>query len=432
VNSADATVNSALRAGTAVGLALVVGHVSSHPEMTGFFSLGALTSIYLRWAPYRRRATLLALTGAIIIFAVLVGSFVAYLGWSEYLRLAVVAGIATTASLVMLAAHIGPPGPMMAIFAAGAAIVGSPTLSDVGLRTAAAVTGAAIAWVICMSGYLVRPSSPAAVAVQRALRGGAIDPAHLAQAREVLADDLSHKRTAAAARKFALFLNEQEAAHCGLEGAEPPSTSSGSSPETTALTLAEDLRVPPRKSLWQIARDELTSGELTVPVLRIFLGTLIAALCAQALGWGHASWAAIGAAATLQGRHIHTTTPRALQRAAGTALGALLAWPLLEAHLSFWGILAVVVTLQVVTEIIVLRNYAAAMLTITPMALMMTSIGDTSGGQLALDRALTTVLGAVIAVAMTIVIHDTWRLRFPSHLDVLHHLGDEGGNRRTL
>jgi len=64
--------------------------------------------------------------------------------------------------------------------------------------------------------------------------------------------------------------------------------------------------------------------------------------------------------------------------------------------------------MQVVTELLVLRNYAVAMLVITPMALMMTSLGAPADGSLALDRALTTVLGAAVGVLMTVVVHDRW------------------------
>lgn len=387
VHPADATVAAALRAGLAVGIALVLGHLSPHPEMVGFAALGVLTAIYSRYEPYRRRASRLALAGAMITTAILLGSLAAYLDWPQYLRLLLVAGVAGTASLISLTTRIGAPGPIMVIFAAGAAVAGAPTLDEVGLRTVFALGGAGIAWLVCMSGYLVRPSAPAVLAVRRALTGH--DAARIGLARDVLADDASHRRTAPMARELAVVLAEHD------DG---------------------DAALPPRRTLADTVREEWASGEFVVPVLRITVGALAAAFLAQALGWGHPSWAAIGAATTLQGRHIHTTTPRALQRAIGTAVGALLAWPLLEAGLSFWWVAGVVVVLQIVTEVIVMRQYALAMLTITPMALLMTSFGDPSGGQLAIDRALTTALGALVGVVMTVLVHDTWTLRRPRRL----------------
>lgn len=390
---ADATVAAALRAGLAVALALVLGHLSPHPEMVGFAALGVLAAIYSRYEPYRRRASRLAIAGAMITAAILLGSLSAHLDWPMYARLVLVALAAGAASLIALATRIGAPGPIMVIFAAGAAVAGSPSLSEVGLRTAFALGGAAIAWLVCMAGYLVRPSAPAVLAVRRALAPASYDAARVALARDVLADDVSHRRTAPLARELALVLAEHERTHSALPDVEA------------------SISLPPRRTLLATVREEWATGELVVPVLRITVASLAAATLAQALGWGHPAWAAIGAASTLQGRHVHTTTPRALQRAVGTAVGALLAWPLLEAGLSFWWVAGVVVALQVITEIIVMRQYALAMLTITPMALLMTSFGDPSGGQLALDRALTTALGALVGVIMTILVHDTWTLR---------------------
>ena len=390
VHSADATVAAAVRAGLAVGLALALGHLSPHPEMVGFAALGVLTAIYSRYEPYRRRASRLALAGAMITGAIFLGSLSAHLDWPPYVRLLLVALVAGAASLLALASRIGAPGPIMVIFAAGAAVAGAPTLGEVGLRTAFAAGGAGIAWLVCMSGYLLRPSAPAVLAVRRALAPADYDAARVSLARDVLADDASHRRTAPMAHELALVLAEH-AENAGDTG--------------------EAADLPPRRTLADTVREEWSSGELVVPVVRITIASLAAAFLAQALGWGHPSWAAIGAASTLQGRHIHTTTPRALQRALGTAVGALLAWPLLEAGLSFWWVAGVVVALQFVTELIVVRQYALAMLTITPMALLMTSFGDPSGGQLALDRALTTALGALVGVIMTILVHDTWTIR---------------------
>ena len=47
------------------------------------------------------------------------------------------------------------------------------------------------------------------------------------------------------------------------------------------------------------------------------------------------------------------------------------------------------------------RQYGLAMLTITPMALLMTTLGAGAGsGDLAVDRAWDTVLGALVAVVV--------------------------------
>ncbi|TGJ97523.1 FUSC family protein [Oerskovia turbata] len=79
-------------------------------------------------------------------------------------------------------------------------------------------------------------------------------------------------------------------------------------------------------------------------------------------------------------------------------------WPLLDLRLGFWATAAFVVVLQVVTELVVGRHYGLAMLTITPMALLMTSLGG-SNDVIALDRALDTAVGAVVGVLAVVLVH---------------------------
>lgn len=157
----------------------------------------------------------------------------------------------------------------------------------------------------------------------------------------------------------------------------------------------------------------------TTPRLRAFLrrdpavlGSALLVLCASVAagavaslaGWGHPAWAAMGATAVLHGRDVHHMGQRAIQRGLGTLGGALIAVPLLGARLPFWAVAMLVVVLQVVTEVVVGRHYGLAMLTITPMALLMTSIGGTAEPvTMAVDRALDTLVGALIGVAVAVI-----------------------------
>jgi uncharacterized membrane protein YccC len=139
---------------------------------------------------------------------------------------------------------------------------------------------------------------------------------------------------------------------------------------------------------------------------------LVAAALAEVAGSGHPAWAAMGATATLQSASAGEVVTRGLQRAAGTVVGGLLAWPLLEAGLGFWATAGLVVALQVVTELVVARHYGAAMITITPMALLMTSLGAPGDpASLALDRAGDTVLGAVVALVVAVLLTEHHRTR---------------------
>jgi hypothetical protein len=140
--------------------------------------------------------------------------------------------------------------------------------------------------------------------------------------------------------------------------------------------------------------------------VRVTVAALAAGVVAQIAGLGHPAWAQMGATATLQGSTTQHAVVRALQRASGTVVGALLAWPLLAAHLGFAATCVVVVALQIVTEIVVGRHYGLAMLTITPMALLMTSLaGPADPAAMAASRALDTLVGAALGVLVVILVH---------------------------
>lgn len=190
-----------------------------------------------------------------------------------------------------------------------------------------------------------------------------------------------------------------------------------------------------------VVRAGLSDGDATGTAVTVGVAALLAATAATAAGWGHPAWAVMGATAVLQGTHVRHMGVRALQRAGGTACGALLAAPLLGAHLGFWAVAALVVALQVVTELVVARHYGLAMLAITPMALLMTSVGGaTDPGTMALDRALDTVAGAVIGLLVAVAAARPDAVTGTgapataqgSEVDALQHLRHQGRDGRPL
>ena len=140
--------------------------------------------------------------------------------------------------------------------------------------------------------------------------------------------------------------------------------------------------------------------------LRISVGSAIAGLIAYSMGQAHPGWAAMGATAALQGVHLHTTYHRALQRVAGTVVGSVVIWMILSQEPNIWMGLAILVALQIVTEIVIGFNYALGQVFVTPMALMMTYLSNpgSSGATMAPERVLDTVLGAAIGTLIAVVI----------------------------
>ncbi|GAB3084016.1 FUSC family protein [Isoptericola nanjingensis] len=407
INPADATLAAALRVGAAAAVVLALSAAVGRTDLAAFASLGALVILYGRYEPYRRRASLLAGVSAVFVVAFLLTASLTAAGAPTLVVLVVVALVAGVATALCTLVRTGPPGASIVVFAAAGGMVGPLAWADVAERGVAFTLGAAVAWLVGMSGWLVRPSAPARLAVRRAadavrtsLDAGPDAPgaaraasASVARAREVLADDLSRRRTRDTARVLAAELAAVDAA---LEPGAPGHGSGGAPAEA----------LPPRRRL----RDDVRAG-WRVPGwrlagVRVVLASVVAGAGTLAAGLSHPAWAQLGATATLQGASTHHAVVRALQRGGGTVLGALLAWPLLAAHLSFAATCVVVVVLQVVTEVVVGRHYGLAMLTITPMALLMTSLGgsvDPAG--IAASRALDTVLGAVVGVLAVVLVH---------------------------
>lgn len=426
VGRADAAVAPAVRVGVAGALALACFGLAGHQELAGFAALGALTSLYARFDIYRRRGALLALVGALMAGAIGLFTLVTALGAPTpvtWLLMALLAG-GMTAFVLLL--RTGAPGATIVVFCAGAGVAGSPVLADVLPRTGAALAGAVLAWVLCMAGALVRPTAPARLAVRRAAEavrraqasGSATDRAaaegSIVAARAALADDASWRRTRPVALALAGELHEVErslhgeahAPSCGQRPGSAPKPSDGWSDETPV----GDAAVPPlpaRQGLRQTAGAERRRPGWVLNTVRVTVAGVLASAASAAAGLGHAAWAVMGSTATLQGATARHMAVRALQRAAGTVVGALcVAWPLLAADLSFWQTAALVFVLQVATEVVIAVNYGLAQVLIAPMALLMTALGaPTDPSALAVDRALDTAIGALVGVVAVLLIH---------------------------
>lgn len=388
---ADSTLAAAVRCAFAVGLALALVALTGHDELAGYASLAALASLYGRWEPYRRRGALLAVVGACFVAAIVVATLVAALHAPAAVTVLLAALVAAGTHVLCGALRTGPPGATIVVFGVGAGLAGSPTLADVGPRGLAAVVGAAVAWLVCCSGALVHPAGPARVAVRRAsdatdraLATGAPQARERAlalveRARDVLADDASRRRTRAATATLVAAVEDLEVALGGTPDALPA--------RRTMRTTLRAARVP--------------RGD----TVRVLVAGLVAGGTAALGGSHHSPWAVMGSTAALQGATAGHVVTRGLQRAGGTALGALVAWPLLAADLPLAAAATVVVALQLVTEVLVMRHYGLAMLTITPMALLMTSLGTPSDATaLALDRVGCSALGALVAVLALVVL----------------------------
>jgi hypothetical protein len=139
-------------------------------------------------------------------------------------------------------------------------------------------------------------------------------------------------------------------------------------------------------------------------VVAVGIAGALATALGAVLGVGHPYWAMVAAVAPLTARGISRQMVRAGHRILGTLLGLVTGAALLTLGLGPVATVLVVVVLQVLTELVVGRNYGLAMLFITPMALLMGQLAaPRPAGSLLLDRGVETVVGGLVAIAIVLL-----------------------------
>lgn len=134
-------------------------------------------------------------------------------------------------------------------------------------------------------------------------------------------------------------------------------------------------------------------------VARAMVGVLVSGAIATGIGIGHPYWAMVSAVVPLAARELRPQLVRGVHRIVGTMAGLLLAGLLLGLGPEGLVLIIVVVALQVAAELLVGRNYAVALVAITPLALLMVHlVAPTPTLVLLFDRGVETVIGVVIGL----------------------------------
>lgn len=136
-------------------------------------------------------------------------------------------------------------------------------------------------------------------------------------------------------------------------------------------------------------------------VLLAGVGVAVAGLIATSAGIGHPYWAMVSAVVPLAARSWHDQVTRGIHRVVGTGVGLAVAAVLLEWHLSTVATVVVVVLLQGLAELLIGRNYAVALVAVTPLALLMVSLAHPMPtATLIGDRGIETVIGVLVGVVL--------------------------------
>ena len=135
--------------------------------------------------------------------------------------------------------------------------------------------------------------------------------------------------------------------------------------------------------------------------LRVIACVAIASLVSRPLEAHRSYWVVLAAVAVLQGgnNNKRTTTLRAVERLLGTLLGVVVFELIaLTEPTGLWVVL-LIVALQFATQVVIARNYTLALIFITPLALVTTTIGRLADASVSVQgRIIDTISGSVIAL----------------------------------
>ncbi len=450
INSVPRRWPFALRAGICMAVPVLVGWLAGDTTAGLIATIGGFTSLYGSGRPYLNRGGYLAVVVVCFAAAVALGDWASSTPWLGVLTVTMIAAVAT---LVCHALSIGPPGAYMLVLACAAG-TGTPATLHLspGHHAALVLAGGAFAWLVHMSGALIRPRGPEKAAVAAAAAAVAAyidhiggDPGEQAAARHRAAlllhtawvtlvnyqpvqpkpDQALYRLRVVNRRLHGLFAEAMRAAD------------KGDRPAPDSAALARHLATVPadavtdehgaegiplgRPSALQLLRRAVTPGSVSLQLavrvgVAVAISGVIAVLISQALTMSHAYWAMAAAVLMLhQGFDWQRTVARGVERTLGTWLGLGVAGGILALHPQGLWLVVVIGALQFVIEMYVVRNYTLAVVFITPAALTIASGGQPveNLGELLLTRGSDTLIGCAVALA---VYWATQRLRHPTGL----------------
>lgn len=133
------------------------------------------------------------------------------------------------------------------------------------------------------------------------------------------------------------------------------------------------------------------------------LGAAAAGGIALALGIGHPYWAVVSLIAVLPPAGARHSTSRAWHRVIGTVVGVAVTGLVLWPDPPVWVLVAVIGLAQFGAEVLVGRHYGAALVCITPLALVVAHLAAPEPlGPLLVDRVLETAIGCAVGILVVL------------------------------
>lgn len=415
----------ASRAGICMSAPVLVGWLSGDTGAGLIAVIGGFTSLYGSGRPYRNRAGYLAGVAVLLAAGVALGDWAAAIPW---LGLVTITGIAMLAALVCDALTVGPPGAYMFVLGCAAGTATASAHLSPWHTGALVLAGGAFSWLVHLVGALWGLRRPESTAVQAAR--AAVD-----RYLQTRADADRHQAARALHQAWTTLVLFQpvrvrpdgEVARLRMENlrlhrAFAAAVHSPDSPDLTDFTEpAQDFRLPlGRPGTVALLRRAFTPGSQSWRLAGLVgIAVALSGLAALLLVSDHTYWAMAAAVLMLhQGLNWTRTVVRGTERLVGTLIGLGLAAVILSWQPQGWWLVASIALLQFTIEMLVVRNYAVAVVFITPLALTIAAGGRPVPdlGHYLLARGLDTLIGCAVALLVYWV---ALRGRNPRSLDAV-------------
>jgi hypothetical protein len=183
----------------------------------------------------------------------------------------------------------------------------------------------------------------------------------------------------------------------------------GSAALAVLIGLASGGTGDPVRQLVETVREQRLRSRpgAVVHALRYAIAVAAAGSAALACGLAHVNWAIAGAAVTLAAADTRGRLLRGIHRVVGTIAGLVVTALVLAPGFSPRTLAIVVICLIFPTELFMALNYALALSFFTPMIMLMTELAEPIGmRELLEDRAFGTMLGVLVALAVSWVLRD--------------------------
>jgi uncharacterized membrane protein YccC len=422
-----------LRAAISTAIPVTAGWAAGAMSSGLIATLGAFTSRFGGDRPYANRGIELATVAVSLAAAVALGDWSAQVPWVGVVTVSLVA---VAAVWLCNALAVGPPGAYVFVVACAAGIGVSAAHLAPWTIGVLVLAGGAVAWLVQMAGALVGFRRPERAAVAAAAEAVAdyIEAANSPQERAA-----RHRAASALHRSWSVLVNYQplpapqtsvlhrlraanHAVHvlftaavtAAAQGATPAAESAEQArrlgalqlaPETVATRAADRIPLGSPPVVTVLRRAVSPGSHVRHIMQRVAIGVPLAGAAAMALGVDHAYWAMAAALLVLhQGTDRSRTLRRGTERLLGTWVGLGLAGVILSLHPHDLWLVLLLALLNLVIELLVVRNYALATVFITTTALTISSGTHTVDiGHLLLARGIDTLIGCTVGVVVYLV-----------------------------